>query len=132
MGLLSASLTSQAAEITPTTLRLAHVVNTEDTYHIAAARFQELVSEKTDGVVTVDIYPNASLGDERTLLEGIQIGTVDMGVITNGPVANFVDEFSVFKLPSDLEAFQATVAPVYEKYGQQFGDHLPRIQEALQ
>lgn len=30
---------------------------------------------------------NASLGDERTLIEGIQIGTVDMGVITNGPVA---------------------------------------------
>ncbi len=29
----------------------------------------------------------------------MQIGTVDMGVITNGPVANFVDEFSVFELP---------------------------------
>ncbi len=31
----------------------------------------------------------------------------------------------------DMEAFQAAVAPVYEKYGQQFGDYLPRIQEAL-
>lgn len=32
----------------------------------------------------------------------------------------------------DIEAFQTAVAPVYEKYGQQFGDYLPRIQEALQ
>jgi len=32
----------------------------------------------------------------------------------------------------DMEAFQAAVAPVYEKYGEQFGDYLPRIQEALQ
>lgn len=31
----------------------------------------------------------------------------------------------------DLEAFQAAVAPVYEKYGEQFGDYLERIQEAL-
>ncbi|MGO2880084.1 MAG: TRAP transporter substrate-binding protein DctP, partial [Halomonas sp.] len=31
----------------------------------------------------------------------------------------------------DIEAFQAAVVPVYEKYGQQFGDYLPRIQEAL-
>ncbi|MEH6561540.1 MAG: TRAP transporter substrate-binding protein DctP, partial [Marinobacter sp.] len=31
----------------------------------------------------------------------------------------------------DIEAFQAAVAPVYEQYGKQFGDYLPRIQEAL-
>ena len=31
----------------------------------------------------------------------------------------------------DIEAFQTAVAPVYEKYGEQFGDYLPRIQEAL-
>ena len=31
----------------------------------------------------------------------------------------------------DLGAFQEAVAPVYEKYGEQFGDYLPRIQEAL-
>ncbi|KKM26752.1 hypothetical protein LCGC14_1581640, partial [marine sediment metagenome] len=29
------------------------------------------------------------------------------------------------------QAFQAAVAPIYEKYGEKFGDYLPRIQEAL-
>lgn len=33
---------------------------------------------------------------------------------------------------ADLEAFQAAVRPVYEKYGDQFGDYLPRILEALE
>ncbi|MBZ5487695.1 DctP family TRAP transporter solute-binding subunit [Halomonas aquamarina] len=87
------------ADIPSTSLRLAHVVNSDDTYHLAAERFQEILDEQSDGAVSVEIFPNASLGDERTLLEGMQIGTVDMGVITNGPVANFVDEFSVFELP---------------------------------
>ncbi len=31
----------------------------------------------------------------------------------------------------DIAAFQEAVAPVYEQYGEQFGDYLPRIQEAL-
>jgi len=32
----------------------------------------------------------------------------------------------------DIAAFQQAVVPVYEKYGEQFGDTLPRIQEALE
>lgn len=83
----------------PVVIKLAHVVNEEDGFHIAALKFKELIEEKTEGQYTIEIYPNATLGDERTLLEGMQIGTVDMGVITNGPVANFVEEIAVFELP---------------------------------
>ncbi|MBA1334169.1 MAG: TRAP-type C4-dicarboxylate transport system, periplasmic component [Firmicutes bacterium] len=83
----------------PIKLRLAHVVNEKDGFHVAALKFKELVEQKTGGKVQIDIYPNATLGDERTLLEGMQMGTVDMGVITNGPVANFLPEIAVFELP---------------------------------
>jgi len=31
----------------------------------------------------------------------------------------------------DIAAFQEAVAPVYEKYGDQFGDYLQRIQEEV-
>ncbi len=72
------------------TIKLAHVVNERDGFHIAAVKFKELVEAKTKGEIKIEIYPNASLGDERTLLVGMQIGTIDMGVITNGPVANFL------------------------------------------
>ena len=85
--------------VEPVTIKLAHVVNEQDGFHIAALKFKELVEERTDGQYIIDIYPNATLGDERTLLEGMQMGTVDMGVITNGPVANFVEEIAVFELP---------------------------------
>jgi tripartite ATP-independent transporter DctP family solute receptor len=81
------------------TIKLAHVVNDKDGFHIAALKFKELVEEKTKGEIKIEIYPNASLGDERTLLEGMQIGTIDMGVITNGPVANFYPKIAVFELP---------------------------------
>ncbi len=104
MGAAMAAVPLQAtagdfADVDEMEIRLAHVVNEEDSFHIAAERFQELVEERSDGAVSVSLYPNAELGDERELLESMQVGTVDMGVITNGPVANFVDEFAVFELP---------------------------------
>lgn len=83
----------------PKVIKLAHVVNEKDGFHIAADKFRELVEERTEGTIKVEIYPNASLGDERTLIEGMQVGTVDMGVITNGPIANFMPEIAVFEMP---------------------------------
>ncbi|AUB78161.1 C4-dicarboxylate ABC transporter substrate-binding protein [Spiribacter roseus] len=115
------------SEIEPIELRLAHVVNEQDGFHIAAEKFKALVEERTDGAVSVEIFPNAQLGDERTLLESMQIGTVDMGVITNGPVANFVEEIAVFELPflfpSREAAYQVLDGPV----GQDLLDELERV-----
>ena len=83
----------------PQTIKLAHVVNEKDGFHVAALKFKELVEQRTQGKVKVELFPNAQLGDERTLIEGMQIGTVHMGVITNGPVANFLPEIAAFEMP---------------------------------
>ncbi len=112
----------------PVKLRLAHVVNEKDGFHIAAVKFKELVEEKTDNKVQIEIFPNATLGDERTLLEGMQMGTIDMGVITNGPVANFLPEIAVFELPflfsSPEEAYAVLDGPI----GQELLDKLETVQ----
>ncbi|QNI04393.1 DctP family TRAP transporter solute-binding subunit [Halomonas sp. SH5A2] len=126
LALVSAANAS-VDDMDPVTLRLAHVVNEQDGFHIAATKFEELVEARTNGKVDIEIYPNASLGDERTLLEGMQIGTVDMGVITNGPVANFVEEMAVFELPflfpSPEAAYEALDGPI----GQELLDKLSEV-----
>ena len=122
--------TANAAEfddMDPVTLRLAHVVNEQDGFHIAALKFEELVEARTDGKVDIEIYPNASLGDERTLLEGMQIGTVDMGVITNGPVANFVEEMAVFELPFLFPSNEAAYEVLDGPIGQELLDKLSDV-----
>ncbi len=115
------------AEIEETNLRLAHVVNENDGFHAAATRFQELVAERSDGKISVEVFPNATLGDERTLLEGMQIGTVDMGVITNGPVSNFLEDMAVFEMPflfpSAEKAYEVLDGPI----GQELLDRLSEV-----
>jgi tripartite ATP-independent transporter DctP family solute receptor len=80
-------------------LKLGHAINEEDVFHKAALKFEDLVERYTNGEVTVTIYPNAKLGDERNLLESLRMGTVDMGIITGGPVINFLPSFGVLDLP---------------------------------
>ncbi|MEW6624098.1 MAG: TRAP transporter substrate-binding protein [Bacillota bacterium] len=111
----------------PKVIKLAHVVNEQDGFHVAAVKFKELVEERTQGQIQVELYPNAVLGDERTLIESMQVGTVDMGVITNGPIANFLPEIAVFEMPflfaSPEEAYKVLDGPV----GQQLLDKLSTI-----
>lgn len=94
----SLSLLGSAAD-NSRVIKLSHVVNEKDSFHISALKFKEIVEEKTAGGIIIEIHPNAELGDERTLLEGMQMGTIDMGVITNGPIANFLPEIAVFEMP---------------------------------
>ncbi|WP_100638383.1 TRAP transporter substrate-binding protein [Marinobacter salexigens] len=127
LALASTAFASDFSDMDPVTLRLAHVVNEQDGFHIAAVKFQDLVSERTEGAVSIELYPNASLGDERTLLEGMQIGTVDMGVITNGPVANFVEEMAVFELPFLFPSPQAAYDVLDGPIGQELLDKLSGV-----
>lgn len=106
-------------------IKLSHVVNEKDGFHIAALKFKELVEAGSD--LTIEIHPNAELGDERTLLEGMQFGTIDMGVITNGPVSNFSPEIAVLELPflfsTNEEAYKVMDGPI----GQELLGNLDKV-----
>lgn len=91
------ALPALAAE--PRVLKLGTTVNEEDSFQVAAEKFAELVSERTNGAYKIEIYPNGSLGDESTMLESMQIGTLDAGIITSGPFVNFEPNMGVLDMP---------------------------------
>jgi tripartite ATP-independent transporter DctP family solute receptor len=88
-----------AAAAEPTVLKFGTTVNEQDSFQVAAEKFAELVKEGTNGAYEIEIYPNGALGDERTMLESMQMGTLDMGIITSGPFVNFTPEMGVLDLP---------------------------------
>ncbi|WP_181351207.1 TRAP transporter substrate-binding protein [Thalassobacillus sp. CUG 92003] len=96
--------TSSAAAKTETdgdvlTLRLGHQTPKKTNYHRASVRFKELVEEKTNGKVRIEIYPFRELGTDRELLEAMQFGTLDLGMISGPPLAGFAPKASVLDLP---------------------------------
>ncbi|SFR09682.1 TRAP transporter substrate-binding protein [Desulfoscipio geothermicus] len=86
------------------TLRVGHVLSPEHSYQLGLEKFAELVAEKTGGTVEVQIFPSSQLGNERDLVEGMQLGTVEMGLISTGPISGFVPEVMLFDLPYIFES----------------------------
>ncbi|HLR68267.1 MAG TPA: TRAP transporter substrate-binding protein [Virgibacillus sp.] len=82
-----------------TTLKIGHLSPEESINQELAEKFKELVEEKTDGEVEVEIYPNGQLGGDREMLEAMQMGTMDLGIISSPPVSSFAPDVSVLDLP---------------------------------
>ncbi len=99
--MLFLALCVTTAEAAPKyTFKLGHSVPTEYSYQYGAVRFKELVEERTKGDVQIDIFPNNQLGTgERDILEGLQLGTVDIYVGSTGPMGGFEKRFLLFDFP---------------------------------
>jgi len=93
--ILSVSLAFAA----PVTLKLGHIADPQNPYARGAEKFAELVKEKTNGAVVIQIFPSSQLGNQRDLVEGLTFGTVDMTLSSTAVYANFVPEVGVFDLP---------------------------------
>jgi len=63
------------------------------------AKFKELVEQKSNGSIKVEIYPNAQLGNDRESIEGVQMGSITMTNISSSVVAQFVPSLAIFDLP---------------------------------
>ena len=87
-----------------------------DPYAVTARQFKEAINEVAPGQFDVQFFPNRALGDEKEMLEGMSFGTIDMGVITNAPVASMEPAFQVNDLPflysTDTQAFEVMDGPV--------------------
>lgn len=62
-------------------------------------KFAELVDEKTNGEVKVEVYANAQLGEEAENIEQVQAGALDMARVNSVTLAQTVEELNVFTLP---------------------------------
>lgn len=68
---------------------------------VAANKFAELVSAKTNGEVTVKVFPNGTLygGDPSAAVKQLAGGSLDMLVLATSLYANFNPKFSAISIP---------------------------------
>ena len=71
------------------TIKLGVVTKPGSAQNIVAERFKELIAQRSDGALEVKIFHSGSLGNETEILQQIQMGTVELGVITSGPFDSF-------------------------------------------
>lgn len=87
------------AEAKKFTLRVGHTLTDDSHYGVGLAKLAELVKQKSNGTIEVQAFGNSKLGNERDLIEGVSLGTVEMCLTSTGPLPNFSKAFMVFDLP---------------------------------
>ena len=60
---------------------------------------KEILEERSGGVMTVDLYPNQQLGNDREITEAVTQGNITAAVPSSSPVAGFVPELNVLDAP---------------------------------
>ncbi|MFI4985882.1 MAG: TRAP transporter substrate-binding protein [Alphaproteobacteria bacterium] len=96
-----------------------------DSYRFASHRFADTLEKLVPGHFRFSFFPNHQLGDEKEMLQGIRLGTVDAALITNSIVANVEPSFLINDLPflyaSDKQAYEILDGAL----GQRLLDALP-------
>lgn len=105
-------------------LKAANVASESNPYTVAMRYMADMVKERTNGAVQIDVYPNSAMGGEREILEGMQLGTVDMCVVSTAPVANFSEAWYVFDMPYLFTDLETTYEVLDGEIGAELGEML--------
>lgn len=108
-----------------TTIKLGVVTIPGSAQNVCAEKFKELLEGRSD--YEVKIFHSASLGTETEILQQIKMGSVQMGIITDGPFDVFVPEARVISYPFLFDSFQKVDQVLDGAPGQ---DLLKRLEKA--
>jgi len=66
--------------------------------HALAAKFKELMEEKSNGQIKVEVYPIGQLGTIDQMTELLQDGAIQFSMISPGHLGSFIPEVQVFSI----------------------------------
>lgn len=92
--------------------------------YVAAEKFKELVEKRSNGRYQFDIKHSASLGSESSIIQQVQMGTVDVAIITTGPVGNISKLANALSLPFLFKSYAQADKVLDGPLGQEILDSL--------
>jgi len=108
-------------ECSPVTIRVAMIRTSDDPGTIAAEKMAERVAEKTDGQVTIQVFPDSQLGDMTDLYASVASGEIEAfyETISTYSTLEGASEFTTLTVPflwDSYEQFKAVLdSPEFEK-----------------
>ncbi len=108
-------------------LKAGHAASTSNTGHQAFEFLGKELADRTDGRITLEIFPNSQLGSERELVESIQLGNVDMTFVSSAVLGNFNPQFFALDIPFLFKDRDGVYRVLDGKIGEGLLDSLDRV-----
>ncbi len=107
-------------------LKLAYIMAPVGAAHEAAQKFADLVKEKTDGRITIKLYPSASLGNDRELAEGLTFGSVHFVLSGLASISWYIPEYEALEAPFAFRSYEHLDNMVNGEIGREVAEALSK------
>ncbi len=109
------------------TLRFNHVLTEKEPFHEGFMQWAEAVKERTNGGLTIEVYPSAQLGVEEDIIEQIKNGA-NIGQNTDSArLGQYVEEIAVMNGPYFVENLDEVAklkdSPTIQSYLKELESH---------
>lgn len=111
--------------VKPQTYRLGYGGAVTNPRHLSAEAFAKYVNEKSDGLVTIELFPSEMLGTDKEMVEMASMGSLDMTINAVGIVATYEPKVAVFELPFLFSSYEKVDQTLDSALGMGILDSLP-------
>lgn len=110
------------------TLRMAQTSSETGAIGQTMEIFADRIYEETGGKYKIETYHNGQLGAEIDTIEGCQMGTIDIAVVNQSTIGNFISEFQALDIPYLITSEKQADAVFLGDIGNSFLDKLSGVQ----
>lgn len=90
-------------------------------------KFSEIIAERTGNRYVINTFHNGQLGGERDNIEACQIGNLDIAVVNQAPLSNFVPDIAAVDLPYVIENYHHADNVFLGNVGNYFLEELSKV-----
>ena len=116
-----ACMLTSAVQAADHTFKFGHAASSTHLFHTGLEMFAKKVADKTGGAVEIQVFGDRQLGDDKQLLEGLQLGTID-GALVSAPVLPLVigaAAFDALQLPFVVNTYEEMSMALSSDVGKQ-------------
>lgn len=118
----SAAAGTAAASGSARVLRLSTHLSADHGCVQMANKFNELLQQKSNGSLSVEIYTDGQLGGQTENCEGLISGTIDMTICDTGTLANYEPKIGILDMPYVFADKDQAIAAAKGDVGKQLMD----------
>lgn len=116
---------AQAGQLT---LKLGHIQSENDLWHLGSLKFKEELEARSNGDISLVIYPNSTLGGDRDMVEGMQMGTLDFSLVA-GVLGNFEKTIGLLELPYLFNSQEEFDAVIHGPIGEEIAENVRKASD---
>jgi tripartite ATP-independent transporter DctP family solute receptor len=106
------------------TLRIGYILPLASQLGVGASAFADAVGKRTDGRISIQQFPDASLGGDVELMRGVQLGSIDLAFVTGMGLPSVLPAAGVFNIPflfkNKNQAHAVIDGPIGDSFRKQF------------